>query len=255
MVRRNGNEQRRELRNEGARRGMFAPVEGWRSSRRRPGLAALALAAAAVIPGCGGSRQDAHEPSGNYRVDVVAAHWQLKQSLAQASKLTIAVRNAGNKTIPDVAVTIGSPDHPRGVADTAAGAFSDAISQPGLASTSRPIWIVDPNPVVAGANIGGPDFSPTQENTGPPGAGTAYTNTWALGALPAGHTATFVWHLTAIKPGTHTVAYVIAAGLNGKAKAVDSAGKPVTGEFKVNITSTPSPGRLDASGKPIPYRP
>ena len=49
---------------------------------------------------------------------------------------------------------------------------------------------------------------------------TAYSNTWALGALQPGQTATFDWGVTAVKAGTYVVQYRVAAGLNGKAKAV-----------------------------------
>ena len=58
------------------------------------------------------------------------------------------------------------------------------------------------------------------------GAVTAYSNTWALGALAPGKTATFVWRVTAVKPGVHTVAWEVAAGLNGKAKAVQNGDHP-----------------------------
>ena len=69
---------------------------------------------------------------------------------------------------------------------------------PGLASRSRPVWIVDrpPGPCQYSCRSGGPG-----------GAVTAYSNTWALGRLQPGATATFDWGVTAIKPGTHVVQY------------------------------------------------
>jgi hypothetical protein len=251
------------------RHGMFAPVEG-RPSPRQSGIAVLAaLAAASGLTACGGQRQDVNEPSGTFPIDIVQASWPLHQSLAQATTLTIGVRNAGSKTIPDIAMTIGSPDHPPGVSDTAAQAFGGDVTQPGLASPSRPIWIVNPNPIPPGANNGGPDFSPAAENTGPVGGTTAYTNTWALGKLAPGETKLFAWHLTAVKAGTHTVTYVIEAGLNGKARAQLRSGGPLTpctspltpaaasgptpprGCFTVAVSSTPSPGKLNANGNPV----
>ena len=63
---------------------------------------------------------------------------------------------------------------------------------------------------------------------------TAYTNTWALGRLAPGQTARFQWGVTAVKPGTYTVAYQVAAGLNGKAKAVASDGTLPSGVFHVH---------------------
>jgi hypothetical protein len=248
---------------------MFAPVEG-RSRCRQSGLGALAaLVVATGLSACGGQRQDVNEPSGTFPIDVVQASWPLHQRLAQATTLTIGVRNAGTKTIPDITVTIGSPDHPPGVSDTAAQAFATDLVQPGLANPSRPVWIIDPNPIPPGANVGGPDFSPAAENTGPPGGTTAYTNTWALGKLAPGDTKLFVWHLTAVKAGTYTVTYVIEAGLNGKARAQLANGGPLTpctspltpaaasgptpprGCFTVSTSSTPSAGRLNAAGNPI----
>ena len=49
---------------------------------------------------------------------------------------------------------------------------------------------------------------------------TAYANTWALGPLRPEQTAKFDFGVTAVKPGRHVVAWEVAAGLNGKAKAV-----------------------------------
>ena len=61
-------------------------------------------------------------------------------------------------------------------------------------------------------------------DTGPHGGITAYTNTWALGSLKPNQTKTFVWRVTAVKPGVHAIKYKVAAGLDGKAKAVRAGG-------------------------------
>ena len=42
-----------------------------------------------------------------------------------------------------------------------------------------------------------------------------------------------------MKAGTYTVHYQVAAGLNGKAKAVTADGGPVKGEFVVTISDKP----------------
>src|SRR3954447_22660662 len=137
--------------------------------------ALLALTAA----GCGGNeRQDANEPSGNFPVQVVRATFPAAQRLAQSSQLQISVRNAGSKTLPNVAVSVLSGE---ANAPAASAAFEEAASeQPGLADSSRPVWVLD---------------------DGPRGGVTAYTNTWALGSLKPNQTKTFVWRGTAGQPG------------------------------------------------------
>ena len=68
-----------------------------------------ASAAALAVAGCGGGqRQDADEPSGTFQVDVVRASFPVKQHLAQPERFVIAVRNTGDKTVPNVAVTVSS---------------------------------------------------------------------------------------------------------------------------------------------------
>jgi hypothetical protein len=105
-------------------------------------------------------------------------------------------------------------------------------------------------------NANGSPNGPYQNNYsgctgGPGGAVTAYSNTWALGSLAPGKTATFAWNLTAVKPGTHVVTWQIAAGLNGKAKAVSSTGGPPRGEFVVKISQAPQQAYVDNGGKVV----
>ena len=79
-----------------------------------------------------------------------------RRPLSQHTHLTIAVRNAGNKTIPDVAVTICNVTcaYPAPKGDgTSAQAFSADLSQQYLANPSRPIWIVDQGPGRAGTAV------------------------------------------------------------------------------------------------------
>ena len=57
------------------------------------------------------------------------------------------------------------------------------------------------------------------------------------GALPAGEGRTIVWHVTPVRAGSYTVHYEVAAGLDGKAKAVTSDGGPVRGPFRVDIST------------------
>ena len=157
------------------------------------------------------------------------------QRLAQHTRMVISVRNTGLKTIPDIAVTITDPPY-----GTAVQAFGRFVSQPGLASHSRPVWIIDRPP--------GP-CTYSCLNGGPGGAVTAYSNTWALGRLAPGQTATFIWGVTAVAAGTHFVRYEVAAGLNRKAKARLSTGAIPTGTFRVRITQQPQQSYVNNNGQ------
>jgi hypothetical protein len=197
-----------------------------------------AIAVALALSACGGqARQDANEPSGNFTVSVPVAKFPASQRLAQHTHLVISVRNAGPHTIPNVAVTITNPRY--GTAAQALGQLISSTSQP-LASGSRPVWIIDRPP--------GPCTYSCQ-NGGPGGAVTAYSNTWALGSLKPGGTATFDWAVTAMKPGTYHVQYRVAAGLNGKAKAVLAGGRPPMGTFTVHVTSAPQQSYVNGNGQ------
>lgn len=175
---------------------------------------AFTTAVALALAGCGsGERQDVNEKAATYDVDVVRASFPAQQKLARATEMLIAVKNSGDRTVPDVAVTVDS--------------FNRRSEQAGLADPSRPIWVVD------------------QE---PRGGTTAYVNTWALNALRPGQTKTFRWKVTAIEPGRHQLKWSVAAGLNGKAKVRSgSDDSPVSGTFPVTITDKPSTARVDPS--------
>ena len=168
-------------------------------------------AAALAVAGCGGGeRQDASEPSGTFQVDVVNASFPTKQHLAKSERFVIAVRNSGRKAVPNVAVTVNS--------------FASRSQQAGLADPSRAVWVID---------------------AAPSGGDTAYTNTWALGRLAPGQTRRFVWKVTAVQAGTHTVKWEIAAGLNGKAKATLAGNRAPSGAITVDISDRPAQSRVD----------
>lgn len=231
-----------------------------RWSVRSCGILACAATCAALVIGCGGNaRQDAHEPSGKYNVEVTSASFPLTQTLSQHSHLVITVRNADTRTIPNVAVTITDGD-----LGTKAQAFSELSSQTDLANRSRPVWIVDHS--IAYAQPGPPNKPPPcPKNNGQPGATyngnysdcsgglggavTAYSNTWALGSLAPGQVATFDWSVTAVKTGRHVVNYEVAAGLNGKAVAQLANGQVPKGTFTVTIHSTPQQAYVNDKGQ------
>lgn len=204
-----------------------------------------AIVVAVTLAGCGGARQDANEPTGNFPVQVATASFPASQRLAEHTHFVISVRNLGSKAIPDLAVTICNVTcaYPAPPGEgTSAQAFSEDLGQPILANPSRPVWIVDRPP-------GQCAFSCL---SGGPGADvTAYSNTWALGSLAPGGTAKFDWAVTAVRPGKHVIAWEIGAGLNGKAKAVLSAGNggPPHGAFTVTIFNKPAQTYVTNSGK------
>jgi hypothetical protein len=190
----------------------------FRAAVRRRTVTGLGLVAV-LLAGCGGgTRQDAGEPSGSYKVDVVQAKFPLKQHLAQQSRMVVAVKNTGTRTIPDVAVTVEP-------------GFATQDQRTDLADNNRPVWIIDDGPV---------------------GGGTATNDTWALGALKPGQIRRFVWKVTPVVAGRREVRFRVAAGLNGKAKAQAANGNVPQGSFSVSISRKPAQATVDpATGKVI----
>jgi hypothetical protein len=188
------------------------------------GWVVLAVGALALAGCGGGERQDADEPEGSYRLEVVDASFPQEQAIAERTTLSIAVRNADSKAAPNVAVTIATaPKQPGG----APGAFAQNRDDSTLADPSRPVWILD---------------------RGPEGGETAYTNTWALGRMEPGQTKTFEWRVTAVQAGDYTVDYKISPGLDGKAKLTGGGG---AGSFRVSIEDDPPQSRVAADGKTV----
>ena len=198
-----------------------------------------AAAAAALLGGCAGaSEENAGERHGNFQVQVTSS-FPTHQRLAQQTDMVVSVKNTGHATMPDVAVTVTDPKY--GDAAQSFGVLipENAAGQPILASRSRAVWIINQAPGLCGFSC---------KSRGPGGAATAYTDTWALGALRPGHTATFKWLLTAIQAGTYRVRYQVAAGLNGYAKAVTVRDRPVSGSYLVTISSAPANTYVESDG-------
>jgi hypothetical protein len=78
----------------------------------RAGGAALAVLVVLAVSACGGSRQDAHEPSGKFMV--------------------ITVKNMDNRALPNPSVTINS--------------FNRNATQANVADPSRPVFVVNTGP-------------------------------------------------------------------------------------------------------------
>jgi hypothetical protein len=198
-----------------------------RATVRRIGHIAVGAASIAAfgMAGCGGQRQDANEPSGNFPVEITAASFPPAQRLSKDVQMRITVRNAGSRTMPVVAVTITKTG-----GGTEAAAFGSTSQQSGMASTSRPNWIVDKGPV---------------------GGDSAYSNTWTGGALKPGKSKTFVWLVSPIKAGTYGLSYRVAAGLSGKAKAVLQGGGIPHGTFAVSVSGKPAQATVDDAGNVV----
>jgi hypothetical protein len=195
----------------------------------------LALVGSAVLAsGCGGgTRQDAHEAARSYEMKIVRASFPAKQAVARPTTLELQVRNTGSVTVPNVAITLDS--------------LSYTEHFPELAANKRPVWAIERGP--------GPVANPpveSQEVSQGGGAQTAYVNTWALGPLAPGSTQTFRWELVPVKPGAHTVNFLVAAGLSGKAKVRVASGGPLGGRFTVNVAPAPATTHVDpATGRVV----
>jgi hypothetical protein len=188
---------------------------------RRLWVLALLLAAGC---GGGGARQDAGEPSGDFKVEVVSASFPRTQHIAQTVLLRVRVRNADTRALP-VAVTVETAPPAPGLA---ASSFGQASHDPDLADSTRPIWVLD---------------------RGPLGGDTASVNTWSAGALRPGQSRLLTWRLVAAKAGTYTVSYRVAPGLTGKARAA-SVGRS-SGRLRVTIADLPVPARIGPGGTVI----
>lgn len=241
--------------------------------RRGAGRTIIAALVAASLAGCGAARQDVKEPTGNFAVQVLSATFPASQRLSEHTHLVITVRNAGNKPIPNLTVSICnvtctySPNTPPGQGTSVApfaqcvgpappagnqyapGSCLPTAAQMGQANLSSPIWIVDRPPGVC-------SYSCAQ---GGAGAGaTAASNSWQRGSpLAPGATATFDWTVTAVAPGKFTVAWQIAAGQYGKAKAVlaggsSPCGSTPCGTFPVTISHKPAQSYVNDAGQIVP---
>lgn len=179
----------------------------------------MLVAGALAIPvGCGGSeeRQDASEPSGDFPVEITKVKFPRKQGLGETSRLKITVLNSGEEMIPNIAMTVNG--------------FYYRTEQPYVADPARPVWIV---------------------NLPPANGQTALVNTWALGSLGAGESATFKWSLTSVRAGTHQLEYRAAAGLNGKARAITDTGGVPSGTISVRVTRDPRKSYVLPNGEVV----
>jgi len=173
------------------------------------GACAALAAALTAVGGCGDDRQ-ADDASGTYDVVVESVAFAARQRLAERNSFVLRVRNAGERTIPNLVVTL------RGFSD---GAGADR------SAPRRNVWLIDEPPA---------------------GTTTSIDDTWAAGALAAGATRTLRWVVTPVVAGTHALSYAIAPGLSGdgrvqRAGRDDGAGDTLT----VRVADRPAKARVD----------
>jgi hypothetical protein len=206
-------------------------------------LVVLGVMLAMLLSGCGGAERNAHEVARTYPVEILAKRFSAKQAIAHDTRFTLIVRNAGSRTIPNIAVTLDS--------------FYYTSTYPKLSVSKRPVWIVNTGP---GAISTRPPIQ--TEEIDPPGGGeTAYVNTWALGALAPHASRAFIWRVTPVKAGVHTVHYTVAAGLDGKARARLVGGGLAAGSLTALIAPAPPPthvnpqtGAIEPGPNPTPSK-
>ena len=193
--------------------------------------AALVLTGVFALAGCGGGeRQDEDEPEGDFDVEVTRATFPKEQRLAQTSNLLITVRNAGDRVLPNVAVTVEGFDFEK--------------DDETLSDSSRPQFAVNGVP----REIGG---FPDAKDATPLGCDTAYVDTWACGPLRAGDEKTFRWSVTAVKAGPYEITWRVAAGLNGNAVAVGVEGTPARGTFAGEVSDVAPEVRVGDDGRTV----
>ncbi|HEX7290561.1 MAG TPA: hypothetical protein VF250_05460 [Conexibacter sp.] len=182
-----------------------------------------------ALAGCGGDERHA-EQSLTYSVAIPVRSFPARQRLAAPVDLRIDVRNVGSRAIPNVAATISTG----GVHGAAVDAFGSRLEGEGLASHSRPVWIVD---------------------EGPASGETAYTNTWALGAIPPHETRSFTWSVVPVRAGDFTLRYMLTGSTTGRSPLRLEDGGAARGSFDVRVSGKPAQVRVTADGRIVTESP
>ena len=185
------------------------------------GLAVLALSLGLVACGSGGSSSDSSEPEGKFEVAVVKSEFPPKQQVGQTSLMKLAIRNAGDHTIPAATVTVSVAGEQ---GETSSLPFGIHDPQPNLAQPDRPVWVLEE---------GYPHVGRSEERGG---SKTSSPKTFDFGELDPGQTVEGVWKLSAVRVGDFAVDYRIGAGLGGKATAETAGGGDAKGTFPVKIS-------------------
>ena len=152
--------------------------------------------------------------------------------------MEIVVQNAGQKTIPTISVTVKCG---KGLG----GSFSTTTSATDVADPVRPQFVVNKIPT-ATERVNPPlDPAPLERSS-------AFVDTYPLGPLAAGRSATFRWDVSAVKAGPFRLCWRVNAGLYGKAKAVPgSGGAPISGEFSGDVSNKAPKATVGEDGKTV----
>jgi hypothetical protein len=196
------------------------------------GIAVLAMAA--LLAACGESSSDSNQKAGNYEVKVTEASFPGKQVVGQTSLLKIDARNTGEKTVPDLTVTV---DIEGKAGEAARIPFAVHDPQPGLANGDRPVWVL---------SASYPRLSGSKD---PGGAETSAPKTYAFGEVKPGKSVEAVWKLSAVRPGKYTVSYNVDAGLGLETKAITAGGSPPGGTFVTEISTALPETEVNAAGE------
>lgn len=205
----------------------------------------LALASILALSACGGGeeRRDVEEPEATFPVRVVDAEFPIRQRLAEPVDLSITVENTGDQAIPDLTITVVTrdPEQDNGVAR---GSFLTRSEQEDLEDPNQPVWILEHG------------WPRVDDESQPAGAEVAQTNTFAFGALRPGERRRAVWRVTPTRGGTFVVTYRIAAGTEGRARAVDENGQsPPSGMFQPTVSTEAPQTRVDDDGNVVEIPP
>jgi hypothetical protein len=215
---------------------------GPRSRNGALATAAAAFALALSLAACGdddssGSDATPDETAAPYPVKVVAAEFPTRQRLGETTLLRLGVRNAGERVLPGLTVTISIAGKE---GEGSALPFAVRDPQPGLAQPDRPVWILSEN---YPRRVGSSESA---------GAETTNDKTFDFGPLKAGATAEATWQVTAVRTGSYRLAYKVGAGLGGEAKAEAAGGTEAGGSFAVRIVDVPPDTVVTDSGEVVP---
>lgn len=160
-----------------------------------------------------------------YSVAVPVRSFPARQRLAKHVRLRLDVRNEGSRAIPNVAATIATGTGAEGVA---VDAFGSRLEGRGLASRSRPVWIVDQAPA---------------------SGETAYANTWALGAIEPHETRSFTWSVVPVRAGRYTLRWSLTGSTTGRSPLRLTGGGAARGSFDVHVSGKPPQVRVTPDGR------
>ena len=134
--------------------------------------------------------QDENEPAGEFPVEVTEAKFPARQRLAETSDLVLEVENAGDESIPDLAITLYTGD------EKSDGPFNLRSEQEGLADPNRPVWILEDDYPKVLDRRPRPRRSSTPSR--PPAPRRRRPTPIAFGAVAPGDSVGAVWRVTPV---------------------------------------------------------